>query len=66
MNKSPNPPAFPPGTHSGQKGMSLRDWFAGQALVGFMASDELPEGGPEEVAATAYLIADYMLGKRQQ
>ena len=35
-----NPPAFPrPSTANGtrQDGMSLRDWFAGQALNGFLA-----------------------------
>ena len=33
-------PAFPQGTYSktpGAMGMSLRDWFAGQCLIGIMA-----------------------------
>ena len=35
-----DPPAFPFGGNKGlppQTGMSLRDWFAGQALAGFLA-----------------------------
>lgn len=34
-----NPQAFPHGnpTHGGDIGTTLRDWFAGQALVGFLS-----------------------------
>lgn len=46
-------------THSG---MSLRDWFAGQALAGLAAS---PMDMPAEAyGLTAYAIADAMLAER--
>lgn len=34
---NPNPPAFPVPFEGGQPGMTLRDWFAGQALVGWIS-----------------------------
>ncbi|ORE90688.1 hypothetical protein ATO13_22251 [Stappia sp. 22II-S9-Z10] len=53
-----------PGAPCAEHGMSLRDWFAGQALVGFLAA------GPEcwhdvgEVARGAYETADAMIRAR--
>lgn len=46
-------------------GMSLRDWFAGQALAGLAASwiTERP-GHVEKAAAEAYAMADAMLAAR--
>lgn len=48
-----------------QTGMTLRDYFAGQALVGIVANSlgkqEKPEGA---FAYGAYLIADAMLAQR--
>ena len=46
-------------------GMTLRDWFAGQALAGFVA--RVPYGAfPADfiVASQAYQIADAMLAER--
>lgn len=66
-------PAFPVVLKNDQiefKGMSLRDWFAGQALVGLFAG----RGGAElktteedflEDARGAYQIADCMLAARK-
>lgn len=49
-------------------GMSLRDWFAGQALIGFYAGRPQqgfnPDFAPED-ARIAYLIADAMLAARK-
>lgn len=52
------------------KGMSLRDWFAGQALVGILSggfANTIPhddaEGG-RQAAAFAYQYADAMLKAR--
>lgn len=46
-------------------GMTLRDWFAGQALVGLLASD--PGSTTWEVdAENAYLAADAMLAARSK
>lgn len=64
-------PAFPHRSqYVGQDdatGMSLRDWFAGQALTG-LASGHDNTGGwawtPENVATTAYIIADAMLAAK--
>jgi hypothetical protein len=59
----------------GQDGMSLRDWFAGQALAGMIANKTwnaiglrragIPEGESTRAAAvSAYLYADAMLEAR--
>jgi hypothetical protein len=54
-------PAFP---NMIKEGMSLRDWFAGQALTAM--SKLLPEVWNEhDVAKIAYVIADAMLKARQ-
>ena len=42
-------------------GMSLRDWFAGQALIGLLAKDWY---SPTMAAEGAYSIADAMLAAR--
>lgn len=64
-------PAFPQNewSHSGgdgREGMSLRDWFAGQALAGMLANQR---GGLDPIAAHAehaYLYADAMLAEREK
>jgi hypothetical protein len=54
------------------KGMTLRDWFAGQALAGLMArrwEDEhgnVPEGIFNVWASSAYQIADALLTARKE
>jgi hypothetical protein len=50
-------------------GMSLRDWFAGQALAGVLqvcVSDTLADGETylQHVGKNAYRIADAMLAER--
>lgn len=51
------------------RGMTLRDWFAGQALAGFLAA----HGGPgvdiassNDAAEAAYDYADAMLRERKK
>jgi len=57
-----NPPAFPRDErYLGHNGMSLRDWFAGQALVGFMAGTAFPSLPSEVRAKACYSLADAML-----
>lgn len=78
MPKHENPQAFPHGdpTHGGDIGMTLRDWFAGQALAGFVAApNDSPYGcvigrhkkiPPEAISALAYELADAMLAEREK
>jgi hypothetical protein len=63
-------PAYPvsiPGCgDNGMSGMTLRDWFAGQAIVA--VTDALPHGANlslSELASNSYAIADAMLAARE-
>jgi hypothetical protein len=61
-------PAFPTVARDGNwqphhDGLSLRDYFAGQALIGQLAF--FPFNQPEEGAATCYRFADAMLAARE-
>ena len=73
-----NPPAFPLHNHGAQTlglhvtGMTLRDYFAAQALQGFLpdAFQEAPDNYPAKKlapfwASMAYQLADEMLKARQ-
>ncbi len=57
-------PAFPMSyTDCGNSGMSLRDWFAGQAL------EKASRGGTksaEEIAKRAYYISDAMIKEKNK
>lgn len=57
-------PAFPVGNDiiQGGAGMTLRDWFAGQALAGILVNDG--KSSPLAYAAWAYDLADAMLIER--
>ncbi len=78
MSKKPDGgPAFhcpATGRQNGDSSMSLRDWFAGQALVGNLAySWHNPMSGNfqencsvENLAAVCYGIADAMLAERNK
>lgn len=46
-------------------GMSLRDWFAGQALAGILADHEY-NPAPDVIAEDAYDIADAMIARRSK
>ena len=56
----------------GQDGMSLRDWFAGQALSGILSSTDNESGRsaftttPAWIAEKAYEQADAMLEARKK
>ena len=54
--------AFP--TTAGD-GMTLRDWFAGQAMAGMLANSDR-DGYPEDRAQLAYEYADAMLEARDE
>ena len=63
-----NPPAYPRNYNAdGHNGMSLRDWFAGQAMMGAFASGTpIPFADREEWARTFYAHADAMLAERSR
>ena len=49
-----------------QTGMSLRDWFAGQALsIVYMRFQTSADPDPQDLAAQAYFIADAMIAARE-
>ena len=56
-------PAFPKHGYVGRDGMTLRDWFASQALVGLVGRAETNDG--LAIAKDAYVIADAMLAARE-
>lgn len=75
MNERDGGPAFPQGVAEilgrgatsdefGFPGMSLRDWFAGQALIGLLACPDIILGGPKDYASRAFEHADAMLAER--
>lgn len=71
MSKPENPPAFPQPGFPREPGMTLRDWFAGQALTGLVSGHLAAspdhnigsEDGPH-LATESYRIADAMLSAR--
>lgn len=70
MSAPENPPAFPntgayghTGDYLPEGGMTLRDYFAGQALAGWCANSSVSLL-EEEMATSAYVFADAMLAAR--
>lgn len=87
MSQSDGGPAFPVDAETAlqpvtdmngndvQSGMSLRDWFAGQALAGHMATGLFPNASQKSypgqtnaqwAAENAYVYADAMLAERSK
>lgn len=73
MSRAPVERAFPVAVPIADPGMSLRDYFAAQALIGLLAQTEGENGDQSPVwpchenapvAAAAYDIADAMLAAR--
>lgn len=66
-NRNDGGPAFPACNEANVNetmGMTLRDYFAGQALAGMLATDVPGCITRADVAAEAYLQADAMLAAR--
>ena len=62
---SDNPQAFPRTYGGGSRdGMTLRDYFAGQALAGYFAHPTTPHQNATDGAAYCYAMADAMLAAR--
>lgn len=80
MDKPNNPQAYPCLDSNGyglsmrDPGMSLRDWFAGQALAGGLANTDTTKtmamwgssGSKTQMAEWAYAHADAMLAERER
>lgn len=73
MNKINGGQAFPvPYAHNdGDRGMTLRDYFAAKAMEGALAGSmadgsSLEKESPREIALIAYIIADAMLVAREK
>ena len=69
MSAPDNPPAFPREDYQddgapGQRGMTLRDYFAAAAMMRMHAADKDGIMGPEITAQAAYRMADMMLAER--
>jgi hypothetical protein len=63
--------AFPtvfPAEHygTGYRGMTLRDYFAGQALAAVLVSPNYREASTNDVVERAYWFADAMLVERME
>ena len=54
------------GTHRGCLGMTLRDWFAGQAMTGFIAASTGRDILAKLDARMCYQMADAMLTVREE
>lgn len=74
MTKKDGGPAFPfqASEHEAlQRGMSLRDWFAGRAMAAMVGNSDhmvvfAESADPaKDVAVAAYSIADAMLAERE-
>jgi hypothetical protein len=68
MSANDGGPAFPRGATNGygstQEGMSLRDHFAGQALIALGAHKAVTARGIPWLVEHAYMVADAMLTER--
>jgi hypothetical protein len=69
MNKDTGGPAFPQSenTLTAAPGMTLRDWFAGQALAGFCANTDIAwskQGVGSHIAQECWKQADAMIAER--
>ena len=66
---TPNPKAFPQAIETGaafRHGMTLRDYFAGQALASIVGSSEFNAATCLQLADISYRCADAMLKERSK
>jgi hypothetical protein len=57
--------SYPP-TWTQGPGLSLRDYFAAKAMQGFAATPHMAQWCSEDVATSAYRLADAMLAEREK
>jgi hypothetical protein len=56
---------YPRKTDQGESpGMELRDWFAGQAIVGLLSNPKYDNHDNGTISIFAYNVADYLLDER--
>ena len=48
------------------RGMSLLDWFAGQAISGLLSDPTIERCSPEEYASSSYDYAESMMNERKR
>ena len=67
MTNPNNPPVFPhPSGAQGCEGMTLRDYFAGQALAGFLSSPNYTTNVDAALLSTRCgMVAEAMLAERE-
>lgn len=53
-------------TEDGHQGMSLREWYAGQALPGVLVARRDEITTPESIAAECFALADALLAASQR
>jgi hypothetical protein len=58
------PQLAPNSLHLNAAGMTLRDWFAGQALAG-MAGGIKTEANARDIGVASYVLADRMMEARK-
>jgi hypothetical protein len=63
-NEAAFPVAVPADWDSVQNGMSLRDYFAGQAVMGLIACSNVKELDGQLLAESSYNVADAMMAER--
>ena len=47
-------------------GMSLRDWFAGQALIGYLTNPNYEDSADANFAKWSYATADALIAEREK
>jgi len=65
----PSPPqmAFPVPADASEGGMTLRDWFAGQAIIGLLANGSSAKYLRSSAEARrAYQVADSLMAEREE
>lgn len=73
LKKNDGGPAFPRGFDFEKfsncidvEGMTLRDWFAGQAIMGHSRKSDWYDFETGAIAKNAYLLADAMIAERDK
>lgn len=70
MVETPSAFPIPNDRYSHTPGMTLRDWYKGQALVGILANPvsfgPIMQGDPNVIAAACCTFADALLAARQK